>query len=306
MSDSPTTVTIFSTLFERMDKSLLNIISTGSANIITLISPLCAALFTIYLLCIAFGYLRGTTSDPIMDYWWRFAGWAAILTIGFNVDYYMTYVVPFFSGLGDDISQAITGNSNPGNSLDQLATAYVTALWKIFKEADGIESTLNAIMFICLVIIFATPFMAIAAAYILLAKFSVSVLLALGPLFFAFLIFPPTRKFFDAWAGQLMNYTFLVCLFSAAGMVEIEFALSMAPDQMTLVSLVQLVLMGVCFIVIGLNLPGLASALGGGVGISSMVGAGIQAAKAAAGISKFMKGRGGGGGGGSGGSISGG
>jgi len=312
--DGQITVTVFTQLFAQFDNNLLGFINTGSAAMISLISPFCAILFTIYLLCITAGYWRGGISEPVGDFAARMLGWAAILTFGMNIQYYSTYVVPFFNGLGDDLAGALTGTTQTGSSLDALCTAYVTAMWKLFRAADGIEGTLNAIMFIAITLLAAMPFIAIAAAYIILAKFALSLLLAIGPLFFALAIYPPTRKFFDAWVGQCMNYVFLVCLFAAAGMLEIRFATTMVPSAITLQQLFSLVMMGIAFIIISLNLPGLASALGGGVGISSMVGkGGGLAASALKGLAKGGKKNdsggsvtgtgGGGGGGGSGGSV---
>jgi type IV secretion system protein VirB6 len=296
------TVTVFTQMFTAFDQNLLGFINTGSAAIISLISPVCGTLFAIYLLFITAGYWKGGIEEPVTDFLMRMIGWAAIIAFGLNIQYYSTYVVPFFNGLGDDLATALTGTPQTGSALDALCTAYVTAMWKLFQAADGIEDTLNAICFIAITLLAAVPFIAIAAAYIILAKFALSILLALGPLFFAFAIFPPTRKFFDAWVGQCMNYTFLVCLFAAAGMLEIRFAQTMVPTSMTLLQLFQLVMMGVAFIVISLNLPGLASQLGGGVGISSMVG---KASGLASALKAVGKGAGGGDKGGSGGSISG-
>lgn len=289
--DSQMTVTVFTRMFSDFDNNLLGLINTGSANMIALISPICGILFAIYLLCITAGYWRGGIDEPVVDFLMRMIGWAAILAFGFNIQYYSTYVVPFFNGLGDDLATALTGQPQTGAALDALCTAYVTAMWKLFQAADGIEDTMNALVFIVLTLIGAVPFIAISAAYIILARFALGILLALGPLFFGFLLYPPTRKFFDSWIGQCMNYTFLVCLFAAAGMIEIRFAQSMVPSALTLLNLFELLMMGIAFIIIALNMPGLASALGGGVGISSMVGK-------ASSLGSALKGLGKGGGGG--------
>ncbi|MGA7811689.1 type IV secretion system protein, partial [Caballeronia sp.] len=134
--------------------------------------------------------------------------------------------------------------------------------------------TIAAIAIIGLLVILGSPFMAIAAAYILLAKFALGLLLALGPLFISLALFPPTRRFFENWAGQCMNYVFLVSLFAAAGAIECAFATTMIPNATTpsWQQIIELCLMGIAFVIISWNLPGLASQLGGGVGISSMVG----------------------------------
>ncbi len=45
-----------------------------------------------------------------------------------------------------------------------------------------------------------------------LSRIALSVLLALGPLFFSFLLFDSTRRFFEAWLAQLCNYAFITIL----------------------------------------------------------------------------------------------
>src|SRR5476651_561461 len=140
MNAQVVTVTVFTQLFAQFDNNLLGFINTGSAAMISLISPFCGILFSIYLLCITAGYWRGGIEEPIMDFGTRMIGWAAILTFGMNIQYYSTYVVPFFNGLGDDLATALTGTTQTGSALDQLCTAYVSAMWILFEKAKGVEA----------------------------------------------------------------------------------------------------------------------------------------------------------------------
>lgn len=293
---SPLTVTVFTKLFTAFDQNLLNVINTGSANIITLITPLMASGFAIYVMLVMVSYWRGHSHEPVPDFIQRMAGWAVVLSLGMNIGYYTQYVVPFFNGLGDDIARALTGTQETGAALDTLATTYVHAMAQILQDAHGPESILNAVVFVFITFLLGLPFMGISAAYIILARFALGLLLALGPMFISAALFPATRRFCESWIGQCLSYGFLVALISAAGMIEIGFASSISPDQATLGTLIEIALMGVAFIVITLNLPGLASQLAGGVGISSMVGKMGQAARAVKAIREAMKGSGGKGG----------
>ncbi|SMG61564.1 type IV secretion system protein [Paraburkholderia susongensis] len=294
MGDAPnTTVTVFTQLFAAFDDNLMGMISSGSANIISLITPLMAAGFSIYVLLILLSYWRGTNDEPVSDFLKRMAAWTAILTFGMNISYYSNYVVPFFNGLGDDLARALSGTPSTGSALDSITTAYVQAMVKIYQEASGIEDTMNAIAFVFVTLLFALPFIAIAAAYIILAKFALGLLLALGPAFIAAALFPATRRLFDSWAGQCLNYGILVALFAAAGMLEIRFAQTIVPTDITILSLFQLVMMGIAFVIISLNLPSLASQLAGGVGISSMVGKLSGVGRLAAALGKGASGGGG-------------
>ncbi|MBU7443437.1 type IV secretion system protein [Paraburkholderia fungorum] len=255
------------------DQNVLNTISTGSTRIISLISPLMATCFSIYVLLILWTYWQGRNDEPINDFLMRMATWAVILTCGMNIQFYSEYVVPFFNGLGEQLAGALTNGSNPVSGLDNLLNAYINAAQAIYAQASGLK-VIAAIWTIALMIIFGGPFMAIAVAYIILAKFALGLLLALGPLFISAALFPPSRQFFWNWVGQCMNYTLLVALFAAACALEVNFAMGVVPlnGSPSIAQVIDLDIMGLAFWVISLNLPGLASSLAGGVGISAMVG----------------------------------
>ncbi|KJJ97327.1 MULTISPECIES: type IV secretion system protein [Ralstonia] len=293
-------IQIFTKMFARFDQNLLNVINSGSAKIITLITPLMATGFAIYVMLVMVSYWRGHSHEPVPDFIQRMAGWAVVLTLGMNIGYYSQYVVPFFNGLGDDIARALTGTQDTGAAMDTLATTYVRSMWFILEKAHGPESILNAVVFVFLTFLLGLPFMGLSAAYIILARFALGLLLAIGPMFISAALFPATRRFCESWIGQCLSYGILVALMAAAGMIQIAFASSIAPDKANLASLVEISLMGVAFFVITLNLPGLASQLTGGVGISSMVGKISQAARIMKAIQGGLKGSGGKGGSGGG------
>ncbi|OXC78609.1 type IV secretion system protein [Caballeronia sordidicola] len=279
-------VTVFTQLLNAFDNNVMNTINTGSQNVITLITPLMAACFGVYVSLVMMSYWRGGTDMPIQDFMMKMVAWVVILTLGMNITYYTQYVVPFLNGLGDDLATALTGNVSTGAALDTITNAYVTAMTTLYNHTSGIASTVNTVCFIGITLLFAMPFIAIAAAYIILAKFALGLLLALGPMFISLALFPATRKFFEAWIAQCLNYAFLVALFAAAGAIEINFASSMIPDTVTVSDLTGLVMMGIGFIFVSVNLPSLASQLAGGVGISGMVGT----LSGAMGIGKALKG----------------
>jgi type IV secretion system protein VirB6 len=53
-----------------------------------------------------------------------------------------------------------------------------------------------------------------------LSEIAVAVLLAIGPMFLLFLLFEPTKRFFEAWVAQLANYALITILVAlAAGLL---------------------------------------------------------------------------------------
>ncbi|WP_429440813.1 type IV secretion system protein [Paraburkholderia sp. GAS33] len=281
---------------------MLATINTGSANLISLISPLAAAGFSLYVLLIMMSYWRGNNDQPIVDFFIRMMGWAAVLTAGMNIGYYSEYVVPFFNGIGDQIAQALTGSASSATALDTLLNAYLNSILSVWQgiEPYQIGVMVEAAAITCCTLLVGIPFLAVAAAYIILAKFALGLLLALGPMFVVSALFPATRRFFEAWVGQCLNYAFLTALFAAAGAIEVQFANGILPTAFTMGSLVltwtlelKILSMGVVFLFVSLNLPSLASALAGGVGISSMVGKAFGTAGA---VARALSRSGGGGG----------
>jgi type IV secretion system protein VirB6 len=292
---------LFSSMSSYFDNTVMNTINTGSEHIIATITPLMTACFSIYVLLVMWSYWEGRIDMPINDFLMKVAAWAFVLTCGMNIQFYSEYVVPFFQGLGDQLSAAVTGGGNVVNGLDNLLDAYLNMAQTIWNKASGVQ-TIEALLVIFLMFLYSAPFMAIAIAYLTLAKFALGVLLALGPLFISAALFPPVRQFFWNWAGQALNYSFLVVLFGAAMGLETNYAIDFISTSAQGLSFVpqtfELGIMGVSFWIIALNLPSIASALAGGVGIATMTGRLGSVIKALAGSGSGFRG-------GSGGKISG-
>jgi type IV secretion system protein VirB6 len=116
------------------------------------------------------------------------------------------------------------------------------------------------------------------------AKFGLGLLLALGPLFICAALFPATRRFFDGWAGQCLNYAFLTALFSSASAISIQFMTKHLPASFGWTVVAETAFMGVVFVVVAFEMPSMASALAGGVGISSLVSNGVASGVKGAGV----------------------
>lgn len=324
-------IKVFTVLVDAFDKVVVGTITHGSAAVISVITPLLMTCFSIYLLLLCVSYWNGGSGLPLGDTIRRVLAWCAITAFGLNIELYTTYVVPFFNGFGDDIAAAlVSGRSESAAgsgagagaagasamALDSLLNAYLRGIVQVWEGIPAnpmvaIVAALEALLLTLVILVGGTAFLALAAAYIIMARFALSLLLALGPLFFACALFPATRKFFDAWVGQCLNYGFLTALYAAVAAIQVRFAVDAMPGSgsalarsmygddsplvaggMGLVSVVALAAIFAVFFVIGTNLPSLASQLAGGMGISGLVGSGGLAggaAKTAAGASKFAK-----------------
>lgn len=110
-----------------------------------------------------------------------------------------------------------------------------------------------------------------------LAKMGLAVALGVGPLFILLTIFEPTKRFFDAWIGQALNYVFLVMLSAATIkliMVILEKYLTDASGTVLADPALDQALPAIVFSIIGalalVQMPAMASALGGGVALGTL------------------------------------
>jgi type IV secretion system protein VirB6 len=120
-----------------------------------------------------------------------------------------------------------------------------------------------------------------AGFLLVLSKIALAVLLALGPLFILTSLFESTKRFFDVWIGQAVNYVFLVMLTAAT--IKLLFTIvsmyldavfgtyastgGADPNYTEIFPMLALCGIGVLVLV---QMPSIASALGGGVALSTL------------------------------------
>jgi type IV secretion system protein VirB6 len=267
-------ITPFTDLYTFFDSSVTAVLVNGTAKMIALVTPLFAAGFGLYMMLILSSYWRGDDDiiEDMQDFWFRMIGWAAVITFGLNIEMYTTYVAPFVTGLGDDLANTVgTGSGYSSQAaLDTMANAFVDSFLRIYKDAQGIKLTIFACIAIVSMSVFGGAFMVIAIAYVILAKLALGILVAVGPLFIAAALFPATRDLFKNWTGQVLNYAFMVMLFSFAAQIEIGMVSTKIPQDLSISSVFYISLVCLGMIFVSLNIPSIAAALAGGIGISTM------------------------------------
>lgn len=160
-------------------------------------------------------YMRGAETEPILDFGLRIAGFAVVIGLGLNASNYTSTVIPIVTGIGSDLSSAISGGSATAGTLDQLALHYLKILDEGYESASSGGFPLNAgslllyfIKFFC-VLIGLIPFLVAATLCIIVANVGSILVAMVGPLFFAFLIFPATRQYFSAWINTAFSYALI-------------------------------------------------------------------------------------------------
>ena len=211
---------MFDTLFAFIDQIVTQNIASMVGVFSSTIAPLLGACVILYALYLAYQSLYEPQNLVIMESMKFIASLAVVTTIALNTSWYLANIVPAVLGSGDQIAQALLGTTGGGGaSLQAMFETMLKSMGDMYSQIDvemlQPKSWMDAWLTLAqmgLIILGFVPFLAVATAYLLVAKIMVSFLLIVGPLFIMMSFFPSTRSFFQAWTGQCFNYTLLSIL----------------------------------------------------------------------------------------------
>lgn len=167
-----------------------------------------------------------------------------------------------------EVSQALnTGTAPSASTFDSLldkGQASATDIWSRASWPVDIVTGVGGMMVI------GASFIVAAIGYIvsLYARLALAIVLAIGPIFVALAMFQATRRFTEAWIGQLANFVILQVLVVAVGSllitcIDTTFA---AIDGYSDVLMRPIALCAICLaaLYVFYQLPNIASALAAG------------------------------------------
>jgi type IV secretion system protein VirB6 len=293
---APSEFHFYEDTFNQLNTALTTYVSDTATNIISAISGVAYSMLMIYVMLWGWSMMRGMISEPVTDGVTRIIRLAVITGLALNLGLYNSYISSFLWNTPDAMAGIVaSGYSNTTSNvqyLDGLMSKMYdvgNAFWQEANAAGGlipdIGMTVVAIL-IWLAAVLATGF---AAFLLALSKMALAIILAIGPIFVLLLIFEGTKRFFEAWLGQALNYVILVVLTAAAIkliLTIITTYLNVAGTAMVATPTIDkaLPVMVMCLIaaLVMMQLPSIASALGGGVAISTLGAVGWTYGKARA------------------------
>ena len=270
-------------IFTTLNSSLTTYVNDVAGNIIGAITPVGTALLLIYFALWGWSTMRGMISEPISDGVGRIVRLAVIVGLALNLGRYNGYVSDWLWSSPDAIANYIASGYSDSNTNVQFLDGLMSKIYDMGDAywqkgaAAGVVFPDMGMMLVAILIWTAGVFATAYGAFLLcLSKMGLAVILAVGPIFILLTIFEGTKKFFDVWLGQALNFVFTVML-SAAGikliMTIIQMYLTDVDGLMVDPAINQSIPVIVLCVIGGLVLmqvPSMASALGGGVAISTM------------------------------------
>ncbi len=214
-----------------------SIVTTGANSaagaIASAVTPLAAACFGIYIILICINYMRGAETEPVIDFGMRIAGFAVIIGLGLNAGNYTGTVLPIVTGLGSDIASAVSGGTATAGTLDQLALHYFKILDDGYEAANSPVFPFNVgplllyLIKAACILVGLIPFLVAATLALIVADVGSVLVAMVGPLFFAFLIFPATRQYFSAWVNTAFSYALIPIFVAVIATISIGLSKTM-------------------------------------------------------------------------------
>lgn len=282
----PSDFHFYEKLFTKLTTSLGTYVSDVATDVIAAISPVAYTMLLIYMVLWGWSMMRGVIQEPVTDGIARILKLTVIVAIALNLGRYNTYLGDFLWNSPDALASVVTGGAaTPLSSvkfLDKLLSqmfdygnAYYQAAWADSSFGIPDLGKLVGAVLVWLAGVLTTGYGAFLYA---LSKMALAIILAVGPIFVLLAMFEPTKRFFDTWIGQALNYVFMVMLTAAA--VSLILAIlngylgSPSATAATSTTEIAGVIPAVIFSLIGLlvlmQVAPIASALGGGVAIGTL------------------------------------
>lgn len=293
---------LYEDAINNLNTSLLTYVSSVATNIIGAITPVATTLITIYVMLWGWSMMRGVISEPVTDGVGRIVRLSVITGIALNLGRYNQFLSDMLWNSPDALAGVIASGYADSTTNMQFLDVLMSqiydlgdAYWTKANASSGVLPVPDFGMMALAILIWTAGMFATGYSAFLLAlsKMALAIILGVGPLFVLMTIFEPTKRFFDAWIGQALNYVFLVMLTAAA----IKLIMTIIQKYMMSASgagvladpsvgqafpAIILCLIGALVL---MQLPSIASALGGGVAIGTLGAVGWAYGRAKGGLS---------------------
>ena len=253
-------------------------VAANAAKIATAISPVFFAAIAVYVIFIAYEIIYSQKEVVMSEVTKTIMAFTAVGAFTYSAPYYAEYVIPFVMHAGQDLSSAVTGNSDTSNSIDNLWESLSTTMDSFLSLQSSRLSMLDIGAYINTYAIYYIGYAGGAilifytAIFLVVSTLCVGVALSAGIIFICFSVFPSTRNMFTSWCGVCLNYILLSLFYT----ISFSFVLSLinnvmlSQDKMTMFAAITLLLTILVCVFLIEQVGTICSTLTGGVGINGL------------------------------------
>lgn len=264
------------------------------AELTSALTPVITLGLTLQFMAYAFAIMHGQGNMTVTEFFKKAMGVAIIAMIATAGGLYQSEIAQTMLGLPDALTSVVIGETTVAAQVDRLQqeTSVATSSMGNAGDSGWFDFVPDARQIIITLLTFGVTVSSavvggIIAVINIVIKVGMALIVATGPLFIAFLLFEPTRKMFDSWVAQALNFVFLALLagliFAVLLQLNLQFVRAMAQwldgGNVSLMALFAgQVLVAIASIVIMTMLPGMAAGLSSGFGAQFGIGAASRGA----------------------------
>ena len=266
----------FATFWTWLNGQLAAYIGENTAKLANILEPAIVTLATVYVMAWGYLHLTGKIEEPLLTGLKRIALLGLIMGAGLHLWLYNTLIVDTFYNAPAQLASAVIGSNDPVSTLDTIwdrggrvadfmLLQSTSSTWPNFADIVMAFVVWAIIAVLCVYAMF----------LIALSSVALAVLLALGPLFIATLLFAGTRRFFAAWMSQLATYALITILTIMIAALMLGIVQSYASQtaalgpNLTMVDVLHMLLIAVLVLLILRQVMPIAGSLAGGAALSS-------------------------------------
>lgn len=277
----------YNNLFKGIDSVVNAAISTNVVAVINFLAPILNSMMIIYVAWLGMQMIMGKVESPLKESIFHILKIVTVYSFAINAGLLNDMIVEVLTKGPEDVARIFANTDT--SSLDAV-------LKKGFEVGDIAWNKAGmldfGLIFVAIFIYGATLMVTAYSAFlIILSKLFIAVLVAIAPIFISLALFDSTKRFFEAWLGQALNFFLTIVLVFAVLSLFMSgyqsFVNNLAADA-NMMGVGQLVIFSVIFVLILMQIPAVAAALGGGTQLSTQ-GAFGAALGMASGAAKAMR-----------------
>jgi type IV secretion system protein VirB6 len=267
-------------LYDSVDAALQSTLVTGMSKVMLGVGALFGTFWLLNFTLRSIFWLQHGMTAAFKEIILEIVKVAFIAGCAWNITWYVQTIVPFVTGLPSWMGGILSGDEGTQvNQIDALLTNYISTLEKLIQAMKfslfrtPFSTLWLGIQAVVLYLFAGVPFLIVAVGTLFVMKASVSVMLALGPLFIAFALFNQTKQWFWSWLSLIAGFMLAQVLFSMVLGLEIGFINSVVIKDgkidASLEGNIAMLLYFAAFTVLATELPGYAAAVMGGAPVAS-------------------------------------
>jgi type IV secretion system protein VirB6 len=213
----------FAQFFSWLNIQLAAFVSSKVELVAAEIQPAIVTCAAIYVMVWGWMHLQGMVEEPLMTGVKRVLVLIVILGVSLHLWSYNTLVVDTFFHAPDQLAASVVGAPDTISMVDRVWDNGNRMAEQLLRKGSVLNS--NFAYYLAGFAVYAVVGLTcVYTAFLLaLSKVAIAIIITLGPLFIGFLLFEPTKRFFEGWIAQLSNYalTTVLALMVAAFMMDI-------------------------------------------------------------------------------------